>query len=80
MDSQTQPPRLDTRGASDYLFKKHGLKRAPQTLAKLRCSGGGPKFRPGSGRPQYDIPDLDDWAKNVLGKVVSSTSEYASAA
>jgi hypothetical protein len=70
------PPRLDTKAASQYLYVKHGLKRAPQTLAKLRSIGGGPRFRPGSGKPTYDIPDLDDFAKGILGETVGSTSEY----
>jgi hypothetical protein len=73
------PPRLDTRAASEYLLRKHGLKRAPQTLAKLRSIGGGPRFRPGSGKPAYDIPDLDEFAKDTLGETVSSTAEYPKA-
>jgi hypothetical protein len=79
MLTDVQPPRVDTRDASAYLLSKHGLRRAPQTLAKLRCTGGGPRFRPGSGRPQYDICELDRWAKEVLGEAVGSTSEYQAA-
>jgi hypothetical protein len=68
------PPRVDGRGASAYLLERHGLKRAPQTLAKLRCEGGGPRFYPGSGKPLYALGDLDTWAVDILGKVVSKTS------
>ena len=72
----TWPPKVEARYASIYLHQEHGIKRSVQTLAKYRCAGGGPKFYPGSGKPLYALGDLDVWAKEILGDIVSSTSEY----
>ena len=36
---------LNRREASQYLLEHHGIKRAPGTLAKLACLGGGPLYR-----------------------------------
>ena len=81
LDFNNLPPRVDRRGASEYLDKTHGVVRAPSTLAKLACLGGGPRFRRvGSRRVTYDIKDLDRWAEELLGDPVRHTSEKATSA
>jgi hypothetical protein len=65
---------LDTREASGRL-KAHGVKRAPATLRKLRCTGGGPKFRRLNGKPYYTEDDLVAWIEERLSEPVGSTSE-----
>jgi hypothetical protein len=61
--------------ASVYLKEKHGIDRSPNTLAKLACTGGGPRFRKANRIPIYDAPDLDEWAKEITSAPVRSTSE-----
>lgn len=68
------PPRLNRLQASEYLYERHGIKRAPSTLAKLACIGGGPAFRKAGRWPLYDIPDLDAWVDKLLGEKQNSTS------
>jgi hypothetical protein len=68
-------PLLRRTGASAYLREIWGLERAPATLAKLACSGGGPKFHRAGRWPLYDPADLDDWAKGVVGRARTSTSD-----
>jgi hypothetical protein len=52
------------------------LRLAPSTLAKLRCSGGGPPFSKAGGRVViYDKTRLDEW---LAGRLCRSTSEYGS--
>ena len=45
---------------------------APITLAKLRCSGGGPTFLKLGRAVRYALADLDDW---LATKRRASTSE-----
>ena len=68
-------PLLRRIGASAYLRQKWGIERAPATLAKLACVGGGPKFYRAGRWPMYDAADLDLWAMELLGSLVASTSE-----
>jgi hypothetical protein len=68
-------PRLRRVPATEYLLWKHGIVRAPATLAKLACIGGGPRFVLVGGRiPYYPIEELDEWALQLLGPIVSSPS------
>ncbi len=63
------PPRpqfLNTRQASDYL----GLK--PNTLAKMRVYGNGPKYRKHGFRVLYSLDELSAWSE---ASSRSSTSE-----
>ena len=71
-------PLLRRIGASAYLRQKWGIERAPATLAKLACVGGGPKFYRAGRWPMYDAADLDLWARELLGSLVASTSEPGS--
>jgi hypothetical protein len=67
-------PLLDTNGASQWLTA-HGVRRSPKTLRKLRCVGGGPKFRYFGGRPYYIERDLSAWIEERLSEPFGSTSE-----
>jgi hypothetical protein len=64
----------DTVAAAAYL-RDRGVKRSPATLRKLRCTGGGPRFRRLNGKPYYTEPDLDDWIEERLTAPIGSTSE-----
>jgi hypothetical protein len=71
---------LTPTAASAYLLDRHGIRRAPATLARLRCLGGGPPFRkcgsdPRAGRVFYERKGLDQWAAEVLSPAVRCTSE-----
>lgn len=61
--------------AARYLLEVHGVRRAPATLAKLACVGGGPKFRKDGRWPLYSQQALDEWATGHLSPEVASTSE-----
>lgn len=65
---------LKTPSASNYLAKK-GVKRSPNTLAKLRTIGGGPPFMKFGEEVYYSPSALDIWVEERLSKPVSSTSE-----
>ena len=66
--------------ASAYLFQKHGIERAPSTLAKLACVGGGPVFRLAGRWPLYAPADLDAWAASITTGPRASTSDQGEAA
>jgi hypothetical protein len=68
---------LRRKGASQYLEEKHGIVRAPSTLAKLAVVGGGPPFRRDGRIPLYSTADLDQWATSMLGTLMRSTSDDA---
>ena len=66
---EQRPPKpvfLNTKQAADYL----GLK--PNTLAKMRVYGNGPKYRKHGFRVLYSIDDLNAWSE---ASSRSSTSE-----
>jgi hypothetical protein len=67
-------PRLRRWEAAEYLTLVHGLRVAPATLAKYASVGGGPGFHRVSRMPLYPREELDRWALQRLGPVVSSTS------
>jgi hypothetical protein len=71
------PDRVRRSGASDYVFKEHGVKIAPATLAKLAVLGGGPEYELWGRIPYYPIKKLDEW---VLGRLSRrrSTSDCGS--
>lgn len=60
--------------AAAYLQERYGA-YTTDTLAKLACVGGGPKFRKMGPYPVYLPEDLDDWAQSRMSRTVSSTSE-----
>ncbi len=63
---RNQPTFLNSKQAADYL----GLK--PNTLAKMRVYGNGPKYRKHGFRVLYSLDDLNAWSEASLR---SSTSE-----
>ncbi len=68
IDDQTPPKSmfLNSKQAADYL----GLK--PNTLAKMRVYGNGPKYRKHGFRVLYALDDLNTWSE---ASSRSSTSE-----
>lgn len=65
---------LRSNQAAEYLKMRYGAYTV-ETLAKLACIGGGPKFRRMGRFPYYTRTDLDDWAYSRMSPPVSSTSE-----
>jgi hypothetical protein len=61
--------------AARYIREIYGFPCVATTLAKYACIGNGPAFRKAGKFPIYSREDLDDWARERLGKVVRSTSE-----
>jgi hypothetical protein len=69
---------LDTMAAAEWL-SSHGIRRSPLTLRKLRCLGGGPRYRTFNGKPYYTEPDLAVWIEERLSAPLGSTSEAGAA-
>ena len=67
--------RLRRAEASAYLKEKHGIDRAPTTLAKYAVVGGGPRFQHVGRLPLYPVQELDLWARSILSPLKSSTSD-----
>jgi len=67
-------PLLDTEAAAAALADL-GVPRSPKTLRKLRCIGGGPRFRRLGAKPVYTMPDLIDWIEGRLSEPVASNAE-----
>ncbi len=68
-------PAFRRKDAAAYLGVAYGITVAPQTLARWACEGGGPKFHKPGFHPVYPRAALDEWAREKLGPLVSSTSE-----
>jgi hypothetical protein len=65
---------FDTTVAAEWLTA-HGVRRSPLTLRKLRCLGGGPRFRRLGNKPVYTESDLIAWIEDGLSEPMGSTSE-----
>jgi hypothetical protein len=66
---------LRTPAAAACLRSRYGF-GSISTLNKLRCVGGGPRFRKvGDKIVVYEAADLDDWAEAKLGPRQRSTSD-----
>ena len=65
---------LDSAAAAKWLTA-HGVHRTAATLRKLRCIGGGPRYRSLNGRPYYTANDLVAWIEERLSAPMGSTSE-----
>jgi hypothetical protein len=77
-DSLNATRPLSRKEASGYLLSRHGIARAPATLAKLATIGGGPVFRKVNSRlAVYNPSDLDAWAASIMSGPMRSTSEAA---
>ena len=66
IDIDRPPTRMRSKEAAEYLKKQHGISRTPGTLAKLRCTGGGPLFEKDGRLPLYTPASLDQYAKQML--------------
>ena len=60
--------------AAAYLQERYGA-YTTDTLAKLACVGGGPRFQKLGPFPVYLPEDLDAWAMSRMTRAVGSTSE-----
>jgi hypothetical protein len=67
-------PLLDTQTAAAALANL-GVPRSPATLRKLRCVGGGPKFRRLGSKPVYTESDLIAWIEGRLSEPAASNAE-----
>lgn len=67
--------RMSPLKAAGYLLEAHGITIARATLDKYRCVGGGPRFQRFGMRILYQSAELDDWAIERLGLVLSNTSD-----
>jgi hypothetical protein len=65
---------MDSETAAQWLTA-HGVRRTPATLRKLRCIGGGPRYRTLNGRPYYTEPDLISWVQERLSAPRRNSSE-----
>src|ERR1700730_14554189 len=63
----------DPKSASEYLRAK-GVRRAVQTLARLRCVGGGPVFEYFGRYPRYRQDWLDQHVLDLMSGPRRSTS------
>lgn len=64
-----RPTFLNPKQAADYL----GLK--PNTLAKMRVYGNGPKYRKHGFRVLYALEDLLDWSEKSSRRSTSETPD-----
>ena len=71
MDQETYFRRYQ---AAAYLQDRYDA-YTTETLAKLACVGGGPRFRRLGRFPVYTAADLDAWATSRMSPAVGSTSE-----
>jgi hypothetical protein len=69
---------LTPADASEYLKRRFGI-GAPRWLAKLRCIGGGPRYRRIGRRVLYKEQDLYNWASAQLGKFKGRPRKEAAA-
>lgn len=60
--------------AAQYLQERYGA-YTTDTLAKLACVGGGPRYQKLGPYPVYTPQDLDAWAESRMSRPVHSTSE-----
>jgi len=58
-------PFMNRKGAAAYIQSKVGLYKE-DTLTKLACIGGGPRFRKFGRVPVYTKEDLDAWIGTKL--------------
>lgn len=73
-DTRFSKRRLSPIEASAYLEAAHGITLARATLDKYRCVGGGPRFQRFGARVLYQREELDSWALQRLGALLSNTS------
>jgi hypothetical protein len=70
-----EPRYLTTKEAARYVTTKYGVSCSPNTLAKIRSTGGSPAYHP-IGRRVYYLPhELEAWSENRVGYCRTSTSD-----
>lgn len=62
--------------AAQYLQERYGA-YTTETLAKLACIGGGPRYQKLGPYPVYTPEDLDAWAESRMSRPVHSSSELS---
>lgn len=72
LDLDHLPPRLKCSEASEYLLRRHGIRRTPGTLGKYRVVGGGPEFERDGVWPLYRPEFLDTWAEKRLTAILGA--------
>jgi hypothetical protein len=75
-NSHEWPARLRRREASAYLYEKHGIQKAPQTLAAMAVRGVGPKYSLCGRIPLYTPQALDHYAEKQLTPEAASTAAH----
>jgi hypothetical protein len=78
MNKDEREEYLREKSASDYLKSRYGH-GSVKTLAKLRCTGGGPEFHKAGRLVVYTRGALDKWAMAKLSRPLRSTSELSAA-
>lgn len=68
-------PRLRRWEAAEYLKLVHGVEVAPATLAKYASVGGGPGYQKSLRTPLYPREELDRWAAERLGGVITHSGQ-----
>ena len=77
----TNPSYLRPNAASAYLAERWAIRATTKTLAKLRCIGGGPRFRSANRDIIYELSSLDVWAtERISSRDFGSTAEAGEAA
>ena len=75
--NKEKPPEENRQEAIQYPLERHGIRRAPGTLAKLASQGGGPSYRrAGLRQVMYDPPQLDDYAKSIATEPAANSKEH----
>jgi hypothetical protein len=75
--AEAEFPYYDPPVASDFL-RDQGIQHSEQTLAKLRCGGGGPKFAYFGRFVRYRRDWLIDYARSRISGPLNSTAEAKS--
>lgn len=68
-------PLLDSAAAAEALADLGSSVRSEKTLRKLRCTGGGPRFRRLGHKPVYRLSDLESWIEERLSEPSASNAE-----
>ena len=67
-------PLMRRADAAKYLHQRVGAYTA-QTLAKLACTGGGPRFVKVGHFPLYKASDIEQWIAARMSPLVAHNSE-----
>lgn len=74
---KASPRYLRRDDAAAYVVAAWGIPCAPNWLAKLAVTGGGPLYRKAGRFPIYSTEDLDQWAAGRIGARRRSSSVLA---